>query len=679
MQRNHGKGISLAFSGILLGAGLFEALSGAAITFAPSLYASVEFGLVLHVVIGIALLAPFAVYLWSHYRFHGDSSRITAIRGGFAALGVSVICLASGLWAADTAAFSDRVPYVVRSWHEWASYAALILIAFHVIYSSRRKRQYQYGGDVATERGSPAHGRIYFSAWVCFGFLMPILIVSELSGAYHGPHYHDGLPPGYDLKYGPDPFAPSNAETVSGTVMDWRRLANSKSCRACHPQIYAQWESSIHHWSGMDIAYRAVSNLMAKEMGGWAPVRYCGGCHEPAELLSGAYDQGSILGNPGSKEGSSCSSCHGIHGISHGTRGNGNYIFSPARDYLFSQTEDSTEEKINHFLIRAYPRAHRQDYAGPLEASPKLCSTCHKQYISKQVNGFGFVRLQNQYDDWLKGHYYSKNHPDKTLNCMNCHMRNVPSDDPARDSHGFIHSHRFIAANTAIPWLHHDLKQMALTEQWLKGKAYVPEIESRWASGPVVKVWIDSPLRAAPGRSLRWNVVIANNKPGHSFPTGPLDLIQVWLDVTVKDAHGRVIYRSGSINRHGFVDPNAFFLRAIGKDVHDKTTITKHNLWNMVGQKTKRSLFVGFSQSIPYKVKVPRRCRGPLAITARLRYRKFNQTFVNFLVSAPSAVQSLAGIPHYKNIRFPITDLSKARSIVSLKNPTETKSETRGP
>ncbi len=654
----------LVLWGVVLGMGIFEIVSGLAVSLVPGLYAGVEFGLISHVVIGIVFFLPLAIYLWSHYRFHRNSCQTRVIQFGYVTLLATLVCLGSGLWGACAAVFSDRVPYVVRFGHKWGSYLALILIILHSGYSWRRKRIRVEEVDASAWSGFWRAGRVQFWIWVCMGFGIPFWITSILAGDYHYPHYHNGLPPGYDLKYGPNPFAPSNAMTASGTILDWRRLPSSHSCKACHRRIYEEWKSSAHHWSGTDPAFGAVADMLAKKKD-FAATRYCGGCHDPASLITGEYDKG-VIGDPASSEGSSCVFCHGIHGISHGTKGNGNYIFFPPREYLFARSKNPLGEKINYFLIRAYPKAHHQDYGSPLEKNPKICSTCHKQYMDKRINGFGFVRLQNQYDDWLKGHYYNKNHPNKTLNCMDCHMRQVASNDPARNACGFIHSHRFIAANNAIPWLRHDLKQVTMTEQWLKGKTYVPEIESRWAKGAVARIQIDVPPVITPGHILHWDVNISNNKPGHSFPTGSLDLIEVWLDVTVKDASENVLYHSGFINNGGFVDRHAFSLRALGLDAHGKT-ITKHNIWDMVRQKTKRSIPVGSSETVPYKVEIPKECRGPLTVVARLRYRKFNQHFTDFMVSPRN--RFFKGYSLQKG-QFPITDISYDKRIVSIKRRT---------
>ncbi len=649
-----------ALWGLILGIGIFEALSGLAASFIPGLHPSVEVGLLLHVVVGFIFLWPLCIYLFKHIQFNKNSPEKKSIHVGEAALLLTAISLITGLVATAQAAFSNRVPPTVKFGHKWGSYIAILLVVAHLVYFQIRQRSQEKSLEKKTR------WKVHIWLWAAFAAGIPVWMTLLLASDLPGPVYHDALPAGYDLKYGSNPFAPSNATTATNTVMDSRRLENSQSCKTCHPQIYKEWKSSAHHWSSSDIAYKAVSNLLAKEKGSWSTNRYCAGCHAPADLLSGKYTHGIILGKSDSREGSSCAFCHGIHHLRNGTEGNGNYIFSPAHDYLFAYSPSRAAQEINSFLIRAYPQSHQHDYASPLEKNPKLCSSCHKQYIPKAVNNYGFVQLQDQYDDWLKGHYHHINHPAKTLNCLDCHMRLVPSKDPARNAKGMIHSHRFIAANAVIPWLRHDEKQREMTEEWLKGKASVPEIQSRWAQGPAIKIKIKAPLSVSPKNTLKWSVIITNNKVGHSFPTGPLDLIEAWLVVTVRDKTGKILYNFRKSLERNPRNRRPFILRGIGIDRNGKETITRHNLWDMVAMKEKRSIFVGASQTVFYKTLIPAFCHGPLTIKAVLRYRKFNPAFMRFLFSASSILKALSRTSSLKNIHFPIIDMSESQKRVSL-------------
>src|ERR1043166_2757822 len=50
----------------------------------------------------------------------------------------------------------------------------------------------------------------------------------------------------YDFKFGPNPFAPSNATTTTGTFIPGEMFVASKRCGTCHTDAHAQWRQSAH-------------------------------------------------------------------------------------------------------------------------------------------------------------------------------------------------------------------------------------------------------------------------------------------------------------------------------------------------------------------------------------------------------------------------------------------------
>ena len=101
--------------------------------------------------------------------------------------------------------------------------------------------------------------------------------------------------------------------------------------------------------------------------------------------------------------------------------------------------------------------------------SAEFCATCHKVHLDVPVNDYRWFRGFNDYDNWqasaVSGQgarsFYS---PDKPSTCVDCHMPRVPSRDAGRHADGTVHSHRFPAANTALPFVNHDTEQMRTTD-----------------------------------------------------------------------------------------------------------------------------------------------------------------------------------------------------------------------
>ena len=284
----------------------------------------------------------------------------------------------------------------------------------------------------------------------------------------------------------------------------------------------------------------------------------------------------------------------------------------------------------------------------------------------------GWVQLQNQYDNWRKSRWNSPSDPKKTIECRECHMPLVASRDPATGdqldynrtaSDGKHRSHRFLAANQFIPTLLNlpgAKEHVALTEQWLQGKYEIPEIADKWKAGPAVPVEVVAPKQIAPGQEIKFQVLLANNKVGHDFPTGPLDIIQSWLEVEVRDQNGNEVFVSGRRDDRHFIQPGAFIFKAEAVDQYGNL-IDRHNLWEMVGVRFRRSLFPGFSDKAEYTFLCPGDAPGnsaqfsaqkdyqfrvPVAritelnVTARLLYRKVDQFLLNFLLGEAKGVTS---------------------------------------
>jgi hypothetical protein len=240
---------------------------------------------------------------------------------------------------------------------------------------------------------------------------------------------------------------------------------------------------------------------------------------------------------------------------------------------------------------------------------PEYCAACHKQFIDQEVNRVGWVQLQNQYDNWAASHWNHKGDARTTVECRECYMPLVDSTDPAAgdsvdynrspDDHKH-RSHRFLAANNFVPALLHldgADKQVQLTVNWLQGHVDIPEIRNKWAEGPVVKIRIEAPSSVAPGQTIPIRVIMTSNKVGHDYPTGPLDMIQSGVELRVEDEEGRLVFTSGQRDPRHFLVPGTFLFKAEPVDQYGNL-IDRHNLWEMVGVRYRRSLFPGYSDTV---------------------------------------------------------------------------------
>lgn len=395
-----------------------------------------------------------------------------------------------------------------------------------------------------------------------------------------------------------------------------RQLAGSAGCgtSGCHSEIVEEWLPSAHRYASMDFVFQEVQTNLAKDLSPEA-TRYCAGCHDPIAMFSGAKNVGNLtLSAEGADEGVSCLACHSI--VQADVRGNADYTVQAPRRYLFELTEGTLAKRVSDFLIRAYPQQHVASYTRPLYKTAETCGGCHKQFVDEELNDFGWVQGQNQYDSWRKSRWHVETDETKTISCRECHMPLQASLDPAAgDPHdpnrspndGKHRSHRFLGANQYIPRylkLKGGEKHCDLTVQWLRGEHPVPEIADRWTTGPVIRVDLNVPAEVLPGEEVKIQTIVNNNKAGHDFPTGPMDMIEGWVEVRATDQAGNVVFASARPDDRGYlVNPQIVFKAELINRLGQ--LIGRHELWQLVGARFKRTLFPGVTDTTTFAFECP--------------------------------------------------------------------------
>lgn len=641
---------------------VFETLTGLGIYLLP-FSVPTQWTVVFHAVAGVAFVIPFAWYQARHWKLYRSIRVSHVVLTGYFAMLATIVLIVSGLVLTFEAILSDRIS---RGWdlaHIWATFGLIAAVLPHVgtliVRAARAK-----AGAIGSTLHAASRRFQYVSALLTAALFIPLFAAW---GAYHPPRLNNKFPKDYSYVFGPNrPFAPSLARTASGGAYDARSLAGSESCgrSGCHKQIFDEWAVSAHRYSAMDPAFQKVQSVMG-DQNGPESTRYCGGCHDPISLFSGAKNifAKDLTNSSGYKEGVSCVSCHAIKKTD--VKGNAAYVMTQPERYIFELSDAGVPRAISDFLIRAYPRQHVQSLQHKLFKSPEFCAACHKQFIDEEINKVGWVQLQNQYDNWRTSRWNRGKDPRKTIECRECHMPLVASDEPGsgddldynRSPGDAKHrSHRFLGGNQFIPLvlkLPGAEEQVRLTEKWLRGEIEIPEIAHKWRKGPAIPVEVVAPVNAKPGTPITIQTVLTNNKAGHDFPTGPLDIIQAWVELSVTDQNGRVIFQSGQRDSAHFIAPGSFMLKAEPVD-ENGNLIDRHNLWEMVGVRYRRSLFPGFSDREKFTFATPGTDVTELNVKARLMYRKADQYLLNFLFGKESGVTA------------PVTMLSEDRKTIHV-------------
>jgi len=498
------------------------------------------------------------------------------------------------------------------------------------------------------------------------------------------------------------PFFPSSAQTNVGGIIPSNFFMDSEACGGCHRDIYEQWNSSMHHFASMNNQFYRKSIEYMQSVVGTGPSKWCAGCHDHALFFNGRFDIPikQQIDDPESHAGLACTSCHSISHVD-STMGNGGFTIEYPPLHNLATSKNRPVRLLAEFLTYLDPEPHKKTFMKPFmrEDAAEFCSTCHKVHLDVPVNNYRWFRGFNDYDNWqasgvsgqgARSFYY----PEKSSTCVDCHMPLVSSKDPGNHS-GKVHSHRFPAANSAVPFVNGDHEQLQITEKFLKSGFITVDIfgmsPARAQAGevPLTRRTNESPQAlsgfgageetdqaaqafirevgqiAAPvnqtpvaveaGSTVTFDVVVRTRKIGHFFPAGTVDAFDIWLELQVKDSNGRVVFWSGRVEDGGTgpVEKGAHFYRSYQLDAAGNP-INKRNAWQSRSVLYVRLIPPGAADVAHYRVRIPKDVKGPLKLTAKLNYRKFAHYYTQFAYAGePRAGQSGSLInPNYNSLEY---------------------------
>ena len=424
------------------------------------------------------------------------------------------------------------------------------------------------------------------------------------------------------------PNAPSLARLATDqnqkvTPESWE---DSAICGGCHTTQYQGWKGSMHSNSFKDPLFQAEWALAEKELGGNIG-NLCGGCHSPAGMLSKSIKFDPSLGKHGgftappiAENGVFCDVCHTISGSTFTKssvmeHGNGSYQSSPG-----PVKRGPIKDAKSPYHETTYSEHHTQ---------AAFCGNCHN--IFNPLNQFP---LERTYDEW-KYSVYAQN----GVQCQDCHMVPVETAMRVADTltpasklkdHGLggkaglgaekdralVHGHGFVGGNAVIT-------------------AVLGDPDSRRHAGIAVKrlrnvADVDVSLNHVPSQSgmNHLAVKVTNRRAGHDLPTSLTFVRELWVDVTVTDQNGRVLLRSGALDDHDEVDPNATMFKNYAVDKQGKPaqfiwTVERFERRNTIPPKGHHISNYYFNVNNDVK---------QLIVRAKLNYRSASQHFVDHLL-----------------------------------------------
>ena len=440
-------------------------------------------------------------------------------------------------------------------------------------------------------------------------------------------------------------YPPSFARTLGGDVVE--HLLRETDCAGCHADAHAGWRHSAHRFASFNnpayaFSVRNTRRKLLDRDGDVTAARMCAGCHDPAPLFSGRFDDPTFddQGDPTAHVGIGCVSCHAIAQV--GVRGNADYTLAAPERYPFAFADHPALRWINGFLIKAKPALHKRSFLKPLHQSAEFCGTCHKVHLPESLNRYRWLRGQNHYDSFLlsgvSGHgVASFYYPERAeANCNGCHMALIPSADFAarrNDASGrrTVHAHGFPAANTALGHLlGFPPEVQAAHRRMLEGALRVDIFavrEGRDITAPPVAPLRPRTAALTPGGQHVFDIVLRNLAVGHLFTEGTADSNEVWLQVSAT-SDGRLIGASGLLTAGDrAVDPWSHFVNAYVLD-RDGNRIDQRNAEDIFTPLYNHQIPPGAATTAHYRLSVPDDLTTPVTLRARLLYRKFDTTYL---------------------------------------------------
>jgi nitrate/TMAO reductase-like tetraheme cytochrome c subunit len=398
------------------------------------------------------------------------------------------------------------------------------------------------------------------------------------------------------------------------------RFPSANTCRVCHPKQYEEWSVSQHAYAQLSPVYMAMQRTF-NATGSSTTGDFCVRCHTQVGMILGESPFISNLErHPTSREGITCVVCHRLNreygkisgrlGLVegdllqpvYGPQGNAELkrVLENRHEYQVVTEPDAPGRKIHTDVVR-FPQISHSGF----------CGICHDV---NQLDGF---RLEEAFSD-----YKSAPAAKAGISCQDCHMGKVQGvssgyehgpaamvggvpTKPRKLTNHFFAGPDYSVVHPGIFPHNAEAAELATLEEWLEFdhqagwgtdefEDNVPEdyqfpdrwqsIDDRydareiidkqrerlaWAREKRIEVLrngyqLGEIVTVKAGRSgVHFKVEVKNATSGHNVPTGFVGERVTWLEITITDPAGEVVFRSGDL------DPNG--------DLRDSHSLYVHN------------------------------------------------------------------------------------------------------
>lgn len=397
------------------------------------------------------------------------------------------------------------------------------------------------------------------------------------------------------------------------------RFPSAAACKTCHEDHYREWSVSPHAYAQLSPVFNAMHGTILKRTNG-TNGDFCIRCHTRVGMTLGEpLFMSNIDRHPVSREGITCIVCHRVNRAYGKESGRVKLVegdlfepvYGPTGNKELRRVLESDEYKVNTQRGKPGRAIHADARKFFTLVTPGFCGTCH------DVNLLDGFRLEETFSE-----YKTSPAAKQGLTCQDCHMGTEPGRPsgyavaPAarigdvetkprkRTNHTFpgpdhsvihpgIFPHNPEAAKlaTITEWLAFDYEAGWGTgefEDAVPGDGVFPQrwdsVDERYEAREILDqqfALLDEYMaqrkrllqtgftlgnvitERADEQGIRFKVQVRNGTTGHGVPTGFDAERVVYLQVTVTDRDGTVIFKSGDL------DPNG--------DLRDSHSLYVHN------------------------------------------------------------------------------------------------------
>lgn len=337
------------------------------------------------------------------------------------------------------------------------------------------------------------------------------------------------------------------ANDGEGAKLSVAALRDPQTCRSCHVQHYAEWESSMHAYAAKDPVFTAMNERGQRETRG-ALGKFCVQCHAPMATELGLTSDG--LGLPDladpSARGVTCYFCHNADAI----RDDHNRGVDLALDDVMRGGTRNPVGNAAHGST--YSRLHDSRVA----QSAELCGGCHDI-----VNDSG-AAIERTFAEWRDSPFSDAS---ELKTCAECHMPSYEGRAAPNAPVRTLHRHLWAGVDTA------------LTHDYPGVKAQSAAIECAFQAA--LKLELAPALPDAERTFEGFAVTLTNAGVGHAWPSGSAQDRRAWVELVAYAADGHVVFQSGVVEEGAVVGIDEPSLEVLRDELYDGNGERVHMFW----------------------------------------------------------------------------------------------------